>query len=61
MVSCRVFVIDVESKRYYDQLHLLFWRNKLIEEKCTIVFIIPASAAASRAPNCGDNLAMACY
>lgn len=33
MISCRVFVIDVESKRYNDQLHLLFWRNKLIEEK----------------------------
>ena len=33
MVSCRVFVIDVESKRYNDQLHLLFSRNKLIEEK----------------------------
>lgn len=33
MVSCRVFVFDVESKRCNDQLHLLFSRNKLIEEK----------------------------
>lgn len=31
MISCR-FVIDVENKRNNDQLHLLFWRNKLIEE-----------------------------
>lgn len=46
MISCRVFVIDVESKRYNDQLHLLFWRNKLIEEKITIVFISTASVSS---------------
>lgn len=45
MISCRVFVIDVESKRYNDQLHLLFWRNKLIEEKIMIVFISTASVS----------------
>lgn len=46
MVSCRVFVIDVESKRYYDQLHLLFWRNKLIEENVQL-FLLPVESGES--------------